>query len=101
MSDEVPTSAQEWIVRIHSGNMSPEDHVRFERWLAEEPSHRSEFETVQRIWLVASTLDRSPSARKKLLTLIDPSAPERTRRLPRWAAWPTWVRTAQIATAVG
>ncbi len=98
MSDNLPKTASEWIVRIHAGDMSLHDHTALEAWLAQSPSRLEEFRTAQKIWLVARMLENSPVGRSELQSL-NISAPSLGTVLLGWTAHLTGRRIAALATA--
>lgn len=42
--------ARDWVVRLASKDLTPEELQRFKAWLEEAPAHRDAFETERRFW---------------------------------------------------
>lgn len=67
--DGVAAAARDWVVRLASKDITPDDMQGFKAWLAEAPAHRDAFETERRFW-------------HDLEDLRAATAPEVPRRLP-------------------
>lgn len=46
----IQQQAHNWLVRITSGDMSPEEAISFKRWCAQSPQHASIFARTSRTW---------------------------------------------------
>ncbi|MGC4098068.1 MAG: FecR domain-containing protein [Nitrospira sp.] len=77
--------AQEWIVRLVSGQITEEEIHRLKVWLAEDPSHQRAFERERKVWQELSRLEGVSAA---LALEGDQSfkQPLAVRRRARWFA---------------
>ena len=49
--DALAEQATSWVVRLTSGETTPEDHRAFRRWRDESPAHAAALEDARRMWL--------------------------------------------------
>jgi transmembrane sensor len=56
-SGKVNRAAAEWVARFHGDERGPDDEAEFQRWLAEDPSHREAFDRATAIWSSAGGAD--------------------------------------------
>jgi transmembrane sensor len=61
-----PSTAAEWIARMHSGTMSAADRAAMSKWLASRPEHRREYERTAAAWELAQDLGSSAVAKHYL-----------------------------------
>ncbi|HEY0287116.1 MAG TPA: FecR family protein [Pseudomonas sp.] len=69
-ADNVRDQAAWWFARINDGELSAQEHVRFQAWLSEHDQHAHEYRLLQSLWGAADLL---PKAR--LQALCEPDAP--------------------------
>ncbi|WP_416305492.1 FecR/PupR family sigma factor regulator [Neptunicella sp. SCSIO 80796] len=49
--------ATQWLAKLDGGNMTPEEQLRFNHWLDDDPMHRWAFEELAEVWAKISTLN--------------------------------------------
>ncbi|MFT4089525.1 MAG: FecR domain-containing protein [Asticcacaulis sp.] len=49
-SETLTEQAEHWVVRLASGEITAEELLRFENWLAETPAHRNAFDQARILW---------------------------------------------------
>lgn len=81
-----PATAEEWAARLGAPDFSNEERAAFERWLAADASHRSEYERVKELEAFPRVFEASPAYVADLLAEVEPD------RVPR-----TWLIPASIA----
>lgn len=66
MDNPTPNKAQyeaeEWFVRMQSGNLSPEELARFQAWISEDPLHNTEYKKVEDDWETLADLSQDLSS---------------------------------------
>ena len=85
-----PRTAEEWAARLGAPDFSSEERAAFERWLAADATHRSEYERVRELEAFPRVFEASPAYVADLLAEVEPggrrpvarSADTRTRS--RW-----------------
>jgi transmembrane sensor len=91
-----PTStrqqAVQWMVRLRSGEATNADRDRLDVWLAQDPTHRQEFERLTAMW---STLDRA----KPLLEMELQEAEARYHGGLTAGSWHGWRRQGRLLMA--
>ncbi|SCZ74556.1 MULTISPECIES: FecR family protein [unclassified Pseudomonas] len=73
--------AAAWFTRLQEPEVSPEQQLRFQQWLAEDLQHRHEFQLLEALW---AATDLVPRARLQALCATPP-AKARRRPLLRFA----------------
>ena len=68
----VPTTAAGWAARLGAPDVSREDRAAFETWLAEDPSHRAEFDHVKVVEALPMAFASNPAAVAHLLAEVEP-----------------------------
>lgn len=73
---DIADAAVDWCIRLHDSECSAADHAAFDRWLAQDPRHRQEYQRVERTWQLSGLIPAQASR-----------APNRVRRRPHrpWA----------------
>jgi len=61
-----PSTAAEWIARMHSGTMGAADRAAMANWLASRPEHRRDYERSAAAWEMAQDLGSSAVAKNYL-----------------------------------
>jgi len=51
LEDDLATQATLWVVRLTSGDTTPEDRAAFEVWRTQSPAHAAALEDARRLWL--------------------------------------------------
>jgi transmembrane sensor len=58
---DIPKTADEWFVRLHSGHpVSPQDEADLRAWLAQHPDHEAQLRQCEARWAQLSALSQSP-----------------------------------------
>lgn len=81
-SDDDRLSAESalWCTRLHDKDCSAEERRDFDRWVAEDPRHRAEYDAMLEIWQLAEGL--KPAGRSSLAQpATAPARPRRRRNL--------------------
>ena len=86
MTDNLPTTAAEWIARMNAGPLSPEMEAAFQSWLEGDSRRRADFVLARLTWSVAQRLEESAIAQKELQALSAPAAAPRKKWTWPWAA---------------
>lgn len=90
--DEIDAAAQDWFLRLGAGDLSAEEHARFEAWRDADPRHLAAYEELRSLWADIDELEPvfAPQGRERRREL-----PPRQRRLR-----PAWWRTGSFATGL-
>ena len=75
-----PSTAAEWVARLHSGLMTPADHTALATWLERKPQNRKDYERTSAAWVLAQGLQSSLIARQYLAQ--DAAKARAARRAP-------------------
>nr|BFD43277.1 pyoverdine signaling pathway anti-sigma factor FpvR [Pseudomonas sp. FFPRI_1] len=67
--------AAAWFTRLQEPELSSEQQLQFQQWLAEDPQHRHEFQLLEALWAATDLVPRA-----RLQALCD--APAKARRRP-------------------
>ncbi|MEM7584701.1 MAG: FecR domain-containing protein, partial [Acidobacteriota bacterium] len=76
-----PTTAAEWMARLRSDRVTPEDHAAYQEWLATSPEHRESAANLAQVWQAVGVLENDPMVQAVL------AAPDRSSR-SRWQTSP-------------
>ena len=82
--DRLSAEAALWCTRLHDKDCSDEERRAFDRWIAEDPNHRAEYDAMLDIWQLAEGL-KQPSSSVLPLSTAAPTRPRRRRSLARIA----------------
>jgi len=105
IDQRIVVDAAEWLVKLHSHEMTAADHVAFERWRAQSKEH-------QRAWAAANTLARTLSTVPPALGKLTLNRPRNRRTVVKTLAlviaaapigWITWQKATRerYQTAAG
>ena len=56
---DIDTQAAEWVVRLDSPDVTPEDRARLEAWLSQDPLHEAAFRLASQAWRKVEDLGRA------------------------------------------
>lgn len=84
MTDNMPSSASEWIARVNAGPLSPELQAAFQAWLESDSRNQADFTLARLTWSVAERLKTSAVAQSELRALKTEPTPARRSWRPRW-----------------
>lgn len=121
-NDPVRHTAAAWFARMRADDVSERERGEFQRWLAEEPRHRTVYEHLEMLWSDLGAHAGTPEIATRLHAISARRFPAARSRPPRrhvaiwsvaallliaalvtgWALWPTWQPTPQLyATGTG
>jgi transmembrane sensor len=93
--------AQEWIVRIDAGRLTPHDRYELQAWLAEDPSHAKVLDTHALLWSEAARAAFPAVASREATSLGSNKVSfAKAFGVPARAGWPrpgTWLAGAAFA----
>ena len=89
--DEIDAAAQDWFLRLGTGDLSAQEHARFEAWRNADPRHRAAYEELRSLWADIDQLEPAfaPQGRERR---AEPPPPRRSR--------PPWWRSGAFATGL-
>lgn len=85
LSDELRREAQQLLLRLHSGQVSPEDIDAVRHWRAVSPTHRQAFAEAALRWDVASAAARNLARSRDVETLYREALSAKRQQLTRRA----------------
>ncbi|GJL56412.1 MAG: glycerol-3-phosphate ABC transporter substrate-binding protein [Nitrospirales bacterium] len=91
-----------WIIRLQSGEMSPEDRRAFEQWLDAHPAHQQEYARATEMW---DALDHVPKFLDEELADVDHYWEQKVREASARGAswlwgWPPTITTISLALGI-
>lgn len=69
MSDDIPSTASDWVARINAGPLSPDLQTAFNTWITRDRQNQVDLTMVRLTWSVAQKLHTSDEARRELRAL--------------------------------
>ena len=69
MSDDIPSTASDWVARMNAGPLSSELQTAFDAWIARDPQNQANLTMVRLTWSIAQKLHTSDEAHKELRAL--------------------------------
>jgi transmembrane sensor len=93
-----PSNAFDWIARLRAGDVTAQERIEFENWLAADPANRETYEKCERISAWPQRLQAQPELLQKLRSRLDhPAIP--LKRPGKSYAWPVAIAATLAAVA--
>lgn len=97
---DFPSSAEDWLARLHSPARSPQDEDAFERWRSADPDHAAAYAEVEYLHRNAALLGGDPMLRAVARAARRDFSRRRAARPPRRAWWLAAGIAASLLVAV-
>ena len=88
-----------FVARLYSGEMTVAEDIEMQRWLAEDPKHREDFERVLRLWDVSGDLSDDSHIASAIEAAGRPRTHSKTQR--RWFGLAAVMLVTVLAGVVG
>ncbi len=81
-----PNDAEAWFARLRAGALSASEQMAFERWLAEDESHRAEVDRLSSLWTAMEAVRADPAVLAMRERALSAGSAARTRHVRGLAA---------------